>query len=165
MCNATMAEYQGAVVSDGILVIKVKEHKTGKYGTAKLTLDQQLARQLRIYVEEFRPLMIEDGCLDPGTLFILPGSKPITKWSNVEAFMAAQLKMKIPTSTWARKIGTTVASCYLDTAATTIISTQMSHQASVAQKHYTLTAGATDAARAYKILEQLRELTSKPSEH
>ena len=80
----------------------------------------------------------------------------------METFLAGQLNMKIPTSTWARKIGTPVASRSLDTAATTIMSTQMSHQASVGQKHQTLTAGAADATRAYRILEQLRA-SSKPS--
>ena len=57
--------------------------------------------------------------------------------------------------TWARKIDTTCAARTLDVTAISIIATQMSYQAAVAKKHYTLTAGAADAARAYKIMEEL----------
>ena len=52
-----------------------------------------------------------------------------------------------------RKISTTCAARTLDVTATSIIATQMSHQAAVAQKH---TAGAADAARAFKIMKELR---------
>ena len=93
---------------------------------------------------------VGDG-VDPGTLFVLSGSKAITKWSNLEAFIKLKLGIDIPTSTWARKIGTTCAARTLDVTATSIIATQMSHQAGVAKRHYTLTAGAPDAARAFKI--------------
>ena len=150
-----MKEYSESVVTGGVTVIKVKEHKTGKFGTAKLTLDAKLANRLHRYVHTLRPLEVGDG-VDPGTLFVLPGSKAITKWSNLEAFLKSKLGIDIPTSTWARKIGTTCAARTLDVTATSIIATQMSHQAGVAKKHYTLTAGAADAARAFKIMEELR---------
>ena len=42
MVNVTMKEYSESVVTDGITVIKVREHKTGKFGNAKLTLDPNL---------------------------------------------------------------------------------------------------------------------------
>ena len=81
-----MKDYSESVVTGGITVIKVKEHKTGKFDTAKLTLDAKLANCLHRYVHTLRPLEVGDG-VDPGTLFVLPGSKAITKWSNLEAFL------------------------------------------------------------------------------
>jgi hypothetical protein len=68
-----LEEWEGATITDcGVTVIKVKKHKTGKFGTAKLTMDPKLARWLRLYVNHLRPLAVREG-FDPGSLFVLPG--------------------------------------------------------------------------------------------
>ena len=36
MCNCTIDEYSKAVIEDGVTVIRVKDHKTGAPGTARL---------------------------------------------------------------------------------------------------------------------------------
>ena len=41
-----MDEYNERAMAGSITVIKVKKHKTGKYGSAKLTLDEYLAKKL-----------------------------------------------------------------------------------------------------------------------
>ena len=74
VCNATLHEYRRATTTDtGILVIKVAKQKTGKHGSAKLTVDAGIAVRLADYVRHVRPLLFTPDVEDPGTLFILPG--------------------------------------------------------------------------------------------
>jgi hypothetical protein len=84
VCNATLDEYHRGITTDtGVLVIKVAKHKTGKYGSAKLTVDEAMASRIDDYVHYMRPLCLDPLVGDPGTMFILPGSKPVHKWSNI----------------------------------------------------------------------------------
>ncbi len=166
VCNATIDEFKNAHHTErGITVIKVHKHKTGKFGTAKLTMDAKLSSQLNEYVLWIRPLAVGGG-EDPGTLFVLPGSKPILKWSNLESMLQEQFGTKIPTSTLARKIGTTCATRQIngDTGTMSLITSQMSHQAAVSRKHYACVAGTEDAATAFQALEKLRGVESSSSE-
>ena len=152
VCNATLDEYHRAVkTASGIFVIKVAKHKTGKYGSAKLTLDDMLAN----YVQHIRPMSLDAEVEDPGTLFVLPGSKQIRKWSNINSYLINKLQVTIPTSTMVRKIGTTCAARLLDPTANGLVTSQMSHHSAVSIKHYRCTAGAEDAASAFKIMENL----------
>ena len=45
VCNCTIAEYRAATVCGDVLVIKVARHKTGRYGSAKLTTNGQLTKR------------------------------------------------------------------------------------------------------------------------
>lgn len=121
---------------------------------AKLTLDESHAQKLAEYVKHLRPKAITES--DPGNLFVLPGLKAMVKWSNVESYLKVKLGTSIPTSTEARKIGTTLAVRTLDTQSNSLINSQMSHQDSVAQRYYSCTTGSADAAKAFKLLETLR---------
>lgn len=60
LCNCTVAEYWEATSVDGVLVIRVKDHKTSQYhGTAKLTLDRELQERLRLYFKYVRPHLVD----------------------------------------------------------------------------------------------------------
>lgn len=70
------------------------------------------------------------------TLFIMPRSKKVKKWSNVYTYLESKLEMNLPTSTMVRKIGTTCAARPLDHRVNEIIIAQMSHQAAVSVKRH-----------------------------
>ena len=99
--------------------------------------------------------MTEPGA-DIDKLFILPGSRPITKIGNIEKYLESKLKLPVPTSTESRKIGTTNAVRQLGPQETNLICQQMSHKSAVSEKYYQATRGGLDAARAFHALEGLR---------
>ena len=152
VCNCTIEEYRAVRFTNGAYVIKVKEHKTSQLGTAKLTMDPVLMNRLRFYFKYIRPCLAEPG-KDSDRLFILPGSVPITKFSNIESFVK---RLNIPTSTMARKIATTCAARSLGESANTLITAQMSHQPAVSNRHYRAIRGSQDAATAFMAIEKLR---------
>ncbi len=76
--NCTLKEYNSSTIVDGVKVIRVKEHTTGKHGSAKLTTDGVLSTRLEEYFRFIRPKLAEPG-KDINRLFILPGSKQIYK--------------------------------------------------------------------------------------
>lgn len=154
--NCTMDEYNNATTYDDIMVIKVLDHKTKNSGTAKLTLDSQLMARLKLYVQYIRPQLVEPGH-DVNFLFILPGSRKIEKIGNIEKFLERHIKVSVPTSTMARKIGATCAVKNLDYNDHTLINKQMSHSAEVSSKYYEAIRGPRDAAQAFKTMESLRQ--------
>ncbi len=164
--NCTVEEYERAKCPDdmGTTVIKVYNHKTGSQGPANLTLDSKTAKRLDLYFKYIRPLLVEPG-EDIDNLFILPGSQKITKITNLESFVSKTLGILIPTSTKARKIGSTLAARNLDYQKHSLITKQMSHQPEVSRKFYEAVHGPQDAAAAFQTMEQLRTgSTSCPTE-
>ena len=153
--NCTINEYRNAVKTDGTLIIKVYNHKTQKTGPAKLTMDSNLEKRLRLYVKHIRPLLAEPGS-DIENLFILPGSQKVNKFGNLEAFISRNLKMSVPTSTKARKIGATCSARALDYQTHSLVTKQMSHQPDVSRKYYEAVHGSKDTAMAFQAMEHLR---------
>ena len=47
MCNCTIDEYNKAVIEDGVTFIRVKSHKTGASGSARLLSSGLLAARMR----------------------------------------------------------------------------------------------------------------------
>ena len=156
--NCTMEEYHSAVAYDNVTVIKVREHKTSKQGSAKLTLDSQLMARLKLYVKYIRPRLV-DPENKTNYLFILPGSRKIEKLRNIEKFLEKNLKLDVPTSTMARKIGATCAVKKLDYKDHSLINRQMSHSGDVSRKYYEAITGPKDAADAFRMMETLRHET------
>ena len=160
VANCTVNEYRNATICEGSTVIKVYKHKTGKQGTAKVTVDSQLAERLGLYYRYIRPKLV-----DPGNpcdyLFILPGSQKVNKMSNLEKFLQKRLQVEaIPTSTRARKIGATCAARALDYQTNTLVTKQMSHQPEVSRRYYEAIHGPRDAAFAFQQMEALRKQQS-----
>ncbi len=107
--NCLLQEYQDAIIERGVQIIKVANHKTGAYGTAKLTTSHKMTERLADYVNFIRPILRKDD--DPEEyLFLNTNGKRISKIGNVEYYLRDKLKINIPTSTKARKIGATEAS-------------------------------------------------------
>ena len=155
VCNCTVEEYRSAMLQDDVWVIKVQDHKTAMYGTAKLVMDSEMKTRVDRYFDLVRPKLAEPG-KDVPNLFILPGSLPITKIGNLTRFMEKQLGLTIPSCTMVRKIGATSAARKLDDATHRIVTNQMSHTPAVAKKYYEGLSGCRDAAKAYKTMEQMR---------
>lgn len=79
------------------------DHKTDEKGPAKLVLDVELMLQARAYEKNVRPLLtVERG--DIPQFFVLPGSRPIVKLSNVRRVLSKVLGYKLPD---VRKMGAT----------------------------------------------------------
>lgn len=156
IANCTVDEYHRSVICEGSTVIKVYDHKTGKQGTAKITIDEQLMDRLRLYFRHIRPLLVEQGH-DIPNLFILPGSQKICKFSNLETFLKRHLMVDIPSSTKARKIGATCAARALDYQTNTLVTKQMSHNPDVSRRYYEAVHGSSDAAFAFQQMEALRK--------
>ena len=155
--NCTVDEYRNATTtSDGTTVIKVFNHKTGQQGTAKLTLDPQMHERLNDYFSYMRPYLAEPG-KDIDSLFILPGSVHVHKFSNMEAILKRHLRIEIPSATLARKIGATCAARSLDYQANQLVTKQMSHQPEVSARYYEAVHGLEDSAKAFKTMESLRK--------
>ena len=153
--NCTVNEYRNAIKSGDTTIIKVYNHKTQKQGPAKLTMDSNLEKRLRLYFKHIRPLLAEAGN-DIENLFILPGSQRVNKFGNLESFISRTLKISVPTSTKARKMGATCSARSLDYQTHSLVTKQMSHQADVSRKYYEAVHGAKDTAFAFQAMEHLR---------
>lgn len=155
VCNCTIKEYQAAQVTDGILIIRVKEHKTDTHGTAKLTVDTPLKKHLDSYFKYVRPKLVSPGA-DIPNLFILPGGSKVSKLGNLVRFLQNNLDIQIPTCTMARKIAATNAARSMDDQSNALVSKQMSHSDAVGKRYYRAIGGQKDTALAYRKLEALR---------
>lgn len=162
--NCTIQEYQDSkIVNDDAFVIRVASHKTSsKFGAAKLVMDVEMKERVDAYFNLVRPKLVKAGA-DIPNLFILPGSRPIEKIANLSRFLQGKLKIKIPTCTRARKIGTTSAARTLDEKDNLLISAQMSHSPAVARKYYTAITAPRDAVTVYKKMEGMRTMPDSPN--
>lgn len=136
-------------------MIRVKDHKTGQQGSAKLTLDAYLQRKLKQYYTHIRPRLAMPGH-DINRLFIMPGSRQVSKISILEDLLGAALGVRVPCSSDARKIGATFAAQQLGYTENRLVCTQMSHGPAVSQKYYEAVRGTSHAAAAIKTMEKLR---------
>ena len=159
--NCTVNEYRNAIKSGDTTIIKVYNHKTQKQGPAKLTMDSDLEKRLKLYFKHVRPQLAEAGN-DIENLFILPGSQRVNKFGNLERFLSRTLNMPVPTSTRARKIGATCSARSLDYQTHNLVTKQMSHQPDVSRKYYEAVHGAQDTAFAFQAMEHLRTSGSAP---
>ena len=97
----TVTEYSRAAFVDGVWVILVEEHKTGKQGPARLTLSKQGKRKLDKYMEHVRPAC--DPLGDHPKLLSLPGGRLVTDVNKLLKKLEKAYKVTAPTSTHLRK--------------------------------------------------------------
>ncbi len=144
--EATKVDVQG----QQLLVIKVKEHKTGMHGSAKLTLAKSDAKRLKRYQHYVRPLLDPSGTKPE---FLLPGGKPVTQMTHL-LHKLEEFGVQVPTATRVRKIRATVSARSLTSASDiALIGTQMSHSLTTQDQHYRATKGAIHAAEGFVIME------------
>lgn len=127
--------------------------------------------RLLLYYQYIRPLLAnsdeddtDDDVHEDEPLFILKNRKKNLKIGNIERYLSEQLKIAVPCSTKARKIGATLASRSLGSHDNELICTQMSHSMAVHNKNYKATRGIMEAAQAHRAMERVRIPSSAISE-
>ncbi len=158
--NMTCQEYLAATpvtVAGGrvLTVIKVKEHKTGIRGSAKVTLAPGDARRLRKYYTHIRPLLDRSG--SNTKMLLQPRGKSITKVNQMLQLLSKEYGLAVPTPTMVRKIGATVSARSVDSAASLSgIANLMAHTPATSSQFYRANRGPHDAAATFQVLEELR---------
>lgn len=164
MINCTQAEFERGRMTNGVYVVNVAEHKTTHTGgPAKLMFEDQVYRRALKYRDLIRPLCtVEKG--DIPNFFVVPGSKPIDKVSNVTRVLEKKLEVTIPSATTVRKMGSTAVARTCSEKTMNIVARHMNHDPSTSRKHYQATVSDSDAARVYNTIRKLR-LSDTPDVH
>ncbi len=158
--NLTVQEYNEATeiqVGEKVLtVLRVKAHKTGVKGSAKLSLEREDARRMTKYYRWIRPQLDPTGT-NP-TFLPLPGGRPITSGNKLLRKLEAEYNIEIPTATMVRKMGATISAQRITSASDiALIGTQMSHTPDTRERYYAATKGAQHAAKGFVLMEELRK--------
>ena len=162
IANATLEEFSACKLmqqKDGkapsVYVMCVKEHKTAQDGYARVLLEGIDYSRILLYKNTVRK------CLDPdGTstnLFVLSGSRPLTKLSSRIQSLGKIYGLTLPTATRVRKIGATSVALNLgDTATAHLVTRQLSHSAATESQYYQAIVGDRHAVEAFGSMENLR---------
>ena len=162
IANATLEEFSACKImqqKDGkapsIYVMCVKEHKTAQDGYARVLLEGIDYSRILLYKNTVRK------CLDPdGTstnLFVLSGSRPLTKLSSRIQSLGKIYGLTLPTATRVRKIGATSVALNLgDTATAHLVTRHLSHSAATESQYYQAIVGDRHAVEAFGSMENLR---------
>ena len=164
VCNCTLEEYEQVKVvkekGEDVFVIRVKEHKTGIAGSAKLVMCEEDYDKLNQYVEAIRPHADQSGKCP--YLFVLCGSKQLKNLQGLLNKLGKYYGFTTPTATRVRKIGaTSVCNAFGDGPEKTRVSKQMSHSMQTHSRYYEATRGAKNAAQAFQTMEKLRTGSTK----
>lgn len=94
---------------DNLYIVTSFDHKTNMVSPCKLVFDIKLYERARTYKKVIRPrLVVQRG--DIAEFFVLPGSKPIQKMSNMTRIVQKNLGLDdMPTATEVRKMGSRAA--------------------------------------------------------
>lgn len=156
--NLTISEYNNHEVVESaegeVIVLRVKNHKTGLAGSAKLMLTPEDFTRLKAYVDVIRPVM--DANLDVPNLLILPGGKPIHNMHNLMESLGRMYQVSIPSATLVRKTGATSLARNVSGPTATLVQNQMAHSTETHARFYRAITGAKDAAVAFHSMEKLR---------
>ena len=149
--QATLEEVGDA--DEGVMVIRVPDHKTSTKGPARLTVGLEDYSRLQAYVDHLRPLM------DPGEeselLLILPGPRPLSNIHNHISKFGESYGIKVPTATDLRKAIATVAATECSSGEVALLSNQMSHSVATHKRYYENLKSRKHAAMAHQAMEKL----------
>lgn len=161
VCNATLREYETAKVMNQevgkpLVVMSVERHKTSMEGFAKLVLEPLDHARLGQYIHLVRPLQDTQG--KSNHLFLLSGSRPITKLSTKLKSLGVKYGLSLPTASRVRKIGATAVALNLgDSTKAHLVTRNMSHSVNTSAQYYQAIVGDSHAATAFETMSQLRE--------
>ena len=127
-------EHNRSAFVDGVWVILVEEHKTGKQGPARLTLSDQGKRKVDRYVEHVRPAC--DPLSNHAKLLSLPGGRPVTDVNKLLKKLEKGYKVTVPTSTHLRKQVATKAALQCSSGEVALLSRKMSHSIETHKRAY-----------------------------
>lgn len=95
-----------------VVVIGVKEHKTGMSGSAKVLLRSADFSRVQVYATQLRPLLCPSNpARAHENLLLLLGGCPIHHLRNTLRVLERKYQVVVPTATLVRKAGTTATAC------------------------------------------------------
>ena len=157
--QAKVADFDQATLEDvkngdeGVMVIRVPEHKTSVKGPARLTVGLEDFTRLQAYVDHLRPL------IDPGEeselLLLLPGPRPISNVHNLISRFGDSYGIKVPTATDFRKAIATVAATECSYGEVALLSNQILHSVATHKRYYENLKSRRHAAMAHHTMEKL----------
>ena len=164
VANATIAEYKKRTEvrreGETVTIIKVAEHKTGLFGSAKLVIPPDDLSKLHTYVTTIRP------CLDPQKtcpfLLCLAGGEQLTNFNSRFKTLAKTYGLKPLTATEVRKRASTEAAKNLGTPEAALVTRQLSHSAQTDARFYQALSGPSHAAEAFISLNRMRQERKHP---
>lgn len=152
--NATLPEYHASKVVQGITVIRVKEHKTGVTGSAKLMLTGTDSSRLKAYVCLIRPQCDPNGLSEK--LLVFPGAKCIKNLNYKLQTLGRKYGLNVPTATKMRKIGATSVALNVTGPKSTLVTRQLSHSIETDARFYQALESDQHAVAAFTTMETLR---------
>lgn len=156
LVHFTTAEFKEGRMVDDLFIATAYEHKTNMIGPCKLVFDKTVHKRAIKYMEYIRPKLVEEHG-DIPEFFVLPGSKPIDKMSNLTRVIQKNLKLEhMPTATEVRKMASTTVAKKCPAITRDLIARQFNHDPKVSAQHYQATIGDKDSAMAFKTLKSLR---------
>jgi hypothetical protein len=151
--GATLAEYERATFIDGVWVINVHEHKTGRQGPARLTIDQDDKERLDNYVMFVRPAL--DPLNDHNKLFSLSGGRPLQDTGKLLGKIETYYHLSLPNCTQLRKELATKAALTCSSTEVALLSRQMSHSIETHKRAYEEIGTMCHAAQAHSLVQKL----------
>ena len=161
--NATMSEYCNSteIVQEGetLTTLKVADHKTGLFGSAKLVIPPDNLSKLHSYVTVVRPSQ------DPGQkcpyLLCLDGGKQLLNFNARFKTLAKSFSITPITAMGVRKRASTEAAHHLSSQEATLVTQQLSHSAETDARFYQALSGPSHAAEAFVSLNKMRQMKKK----
>ncbi len=156
VANLTMREFDDGRWAKDLFIATCYEHKTNMIGPCKLVFDTGTFERAIKYKNVIRPWLTVE-CGDIPEFFVLPGSKPIEKMSNMTRIIKKNLGLeKMPTATEVRKMGSTAVAKNCEPITRDLVARQFNHDSKVSAQHYQATMGDQDAALAFRTVKSLR---------
>ena len=161
--NATMSEYRNSteIVQEGetLTILKVADHKTGLFGSAKLVIPPDDLSKLHSYVTVVRPS--QDPSQKSPYLLCLDGGKQITNFNARFKVLAKRFGISPITATGVRKRASTEAARHLSSQEATLVTRQLSHSTETDARFYQALSGPSHAAEAFVSLNKMRQVRKK----
>lgn len=141
-----------------VVMISVKERKTGMSGSAKVVHNSADFSKVQGYATQLRPLLCASAPgEEPDKLLLLPGGDPIHHMANLLKGLETKYQVKVPTATLVRKAGATATARKVGGETGVLIRQQLSHSWETDLRFYQALRGDRDAATALSTMEELRE--------
>ena len=151
--GATLGEYERATFVDGVWVINVHEHKTGRQGPGRLTMQEDDKQRLDDYVRYVRPAL--DPLNEHDKLFSSAGGSPLQETGKLLGKIEKNYKLSLPTCTQLRKELATKAALTCSSAEVALLSRQMSHSIETHKRAYEEIGTTSHAAQAHSLVQRL----------
>ena len=159
VANATLKEHQKRTdiqqQGDTVTIVRVADHKTGLFGSAKLVIPPDDLSKLHAYVTIVRPSQDPSGKCP--FLLCLDGGRQITNFSTRFRTLAKNYGLTPITATDVRKRASTEAARHLSSPEAALVTRQLSHNTETDARFYQALLGPSHAAEAFLSLNRMRQ--------